>query len=145
LTDSNASIFKKTFQIEGGDFQNAGFVSKQIKKILKQLNLNGDLIWRAMIASYEAEMNVVLYAHGGEVTLEITQAKLSIQFKDKGPGIPNVPLAMTEGFSTATREMRERGFGAGLGLPNMKKTADTFEISSIVGDGTTISLGFNVS
>lgn len=133
-------MFKKEFRIEGGDFQNAGSVSKQIKKILKQLNIDADIIWRAMIIAYEAEMNVVLYAHRCVVTLSISPKHIHITFKDQGPGIPNIPLAMTEGYSTATREMRERGFGAGLGLPNIKKTADEFAIESVVGEGTTIDV-----
>jgi serine/threonine-protein kinase RsbT len=142
--ESIDSIFRKTFNIQGGNFQAAGNVSKEIKKILKQCNLNPDMIWKAMIASYEAEMNVVLYAHNCEVTLEITLERLRMIFEDQGPGIPDIALALTEGYSTATREMRERGFGAGLGLPNMKKTADHFEIASTMGVGTTILLEFKV-
>lgn len=97
-----------------------------------------------MIISYEAEMNVVLYAHRCTVTLSISPKQIHITFKDQGPGIPDIPLAMTEGYSTATREMRERGFGAGLGLPNMKKTADEFSIESTVGEGTTIDVDLHI-
>lgn len=138
-------MFKKTFNITGGDFKNAGSVSKQIKKILKQLNLDGDLIWRAMIIAYEAEMNVVLYAEECLVTLSISPQNIHLQFKDSGPGIPDLDLALTEGYSTATREMRERGFGAGLGLPNIKKTADTFAIESTVDQGTTVDVDLLIS
>jgi len=138
-------MFKKEFRIEGGDFQNAGSVSKQIKKILKQLNIDADVIWRAMIISYEAEMNVVLYAYRCIVTLTISPKCIHITFKDQGPGIPDISLALTEGYSTATREMRERGFGAGLGLPNIKKTADEFSIESTVGEGTTIDVDLQIS
>jgi serine/threonine-protein kinase RsbT len=141
LADANF-LFQKVFSITGGDFAAAGSVSKQIKKILKQLNFNGDLIWRTMIASYEAEMNVVLYAQECEVHLEVSAEKIHLSFKDRGPGIPDINLALQEGYSTATREMRERGFGAGLGLPNMKKTADSFDIESTVGHGTKISMDF---
>jgi serine/threonine-protein kinase RsbT len=144
LSGSETVLFKKSFHIEGGSFQKAGTVSKQIKRILKQLNIDGELIWRAMIVAYEAEMNVVLYAIECEVTLEISPTKIQLKFEDKGPGIPDLNLALTEGFSTATREMRERGFGAGLGLPNIKKTADHFEIDSVVGEGTTLKMEIQI-
>ncbi len=125
----------------GGDFQNAGSVSKEIKKILKQLNIDRKIVWRAMIVAYEAEINIVLYAHECKVTLEITSEKIIMIFDDKGPGIADISLALTEGYSTATREMREKGFGAGLGLPNIKKTSDEFQIDSVVGQGTCIRTG----
>ncbi|MBN1551051.1 anti-sigma regulatory factor [bacterium] len=137
-------VFRKSYHIEGGNFQSAGSVSKKIKQILKQLNIDGEIIWRAMIVAYEAEMNVVLYASEAEVILEISPKKICMIFKDKGPGIPDIPLAMTEGYSTATREMRERGFGAGLGLPNIKKTADNFDIQSTVGSGTQLIIDINI-
>jgi len=137
--------FVKIFHIEGGNFQNAGSVSKQIKKILKQLNIDSEIIWRAMIVTYEAEINVVLYAQKCEVTLIITPDNIHIKFDDEGPGIPDIELALTEGFSTATREMRERGFGAGLGLPNIKKTSDKFKIKSVVGTGTTLDIDITIS
>ena len=139
-TGEDRVLFEKSFRIEGGDFQKAGSVSKRIKKILKQLNIDSELIWRTMIVSYEAEMNVVLYADECKVGLEISPQKIHLTFDDCGPGIPNVSKAMTEGYSTATREMRERGFGAGLGLPNIKKTSDHFDISSTVGKGTTLHI-----
>lgn len=134
------ATFTKTFRIDGGDFKNAGKVSKQIKKILKQLNIDEETIWRTMIVAYEAEMNVVLYAYHCDVSLEINPDMIKMRFTDEGPGIEDIPLAMTEGYSTATREMRERGFGAGLGLPNIKKTSDTFDIDSILGDGTILEM-----
>jgi serine/threonine-protein kinase RsbT len=140
LSTQDGPLFRKTFQVVGGDFANAGSVSKQIKKILKQLNIDGDVIWRAMIVSYEAEMNVVLYATLCKVVLEIGRNAIHLVFDDEGPGIPDIAMAMTEGYSTATREMRERGFGAGLGLPNIKKTADHFEINSTVGVGTRLDI-----
>ncbi|MCU0611160.1 MAG: anti-sigma regulatory factor [Candidatus Eisenbacteria bacterium] len=133
-------LFRRVFKITGGDFQNAGSVSKEIKKALKQLNTDAEVIWRAMIVSYEAEMNVVLYARECEMTLEISQSGIHLVFDDRGPGIPDVGLAMTEGYSTATREMRERGFGAGLGLPNIKKTSDHLEVVSTVGFGTRLDI-----
>lgn len=139
------ALFRKTFHVAGGDFTNAGTVSKQIKKTLKQLNIDGDVIWRAMIVSYEAEMNAVLYATLCDVVLEISRATIHLVFDDKGPGIPDIAMAMTEGYSTATREMRERGFGAGLGLPNIRKTSDRFEISSTVGVGTRLDISIALS
>ncbi|MCD4652678.1 ATP-binding protein [bacterium] len=138
---NNKALFTKSFSIEGSNFQNAGAVSKQIKKILKQLNIDPEIIWRFMIVCYEAEMNVVLYAEHCDVVLNIFEGKIHLTLKDKGPGIPNIEKALTEGYSTATRAMRERGFGAGLGLPNIKKTSDEFEIESTVGMGTTLNIG----
>lgn len=141
MGENNQSVtFTKIFRIDGGDFKNAGKVSKQIKKILKQLNIDEEIIWRTMIVAYEAEMNVVLYAYHCDVLLEINPEMIKMRFTDKGPGIADIPLAMTEGYSTATREMRERGFGAGLGLPNIKKTSDKFDIASVVNDGTMLSM-----
>jgi serine/threonine-protein kinase RsbT len=137
---SEKALFTKTFAVEGSDFQNAGTVSKQVKKILKQLNIDPDIIWRVMIVCYEAEMNAVLYAEFCDVTLTIYPDRIHLNLTDRGPGIEDIEKAMTEGFSTATREMRERGFGAGLGLPNIKKTADEFEIKSEVGVGTTLDI-----
>lgn len=144
LSESVDARFRKLFSIEGGNFQAAGSVSKQIKMILKQLSIDNDLIWRVMIVAYEAEMNAVLYAYSCEVTLSVSTDCISLQFKDRGPGIPDIGLAMTEGYSTATREMRERGFGAGLGLPNMKKTSDRFHIESVIGEGTTLQMELDI-
>ncbi|MBN1297466.1 ATP-binding protein, partial [bacterium] len=131
------TLYTKSFHVEGSDFQNAGSVSKQVKKILKQLNIDADTIWRVMIVCYEAEMNAILYANQCEVTLTILPDRIHLMLVDDGPGIPDIEKALTEGFSTATREMRERGFGAGLGLPNIRKTSDEFDIVSTVGVGTT--------
>ncbi len=140
LNDQEKIVFTKNFSIEGSNFQAAGMVSKQIKKILKQLNIEGELIWRVMIVAYEAEMNVVLYAEFCDVVMEISMEKIRLVFRDRGPGIPDIEKAMQEGYSTATRAMRERGFGAGLGLPNIKKTSDQFRIESEVGIGTTLTI-----
>lgn len=137
---SEKALFTKSFKVEGSDFQNAGSVSKQVKKMLKQLNVDPDTIWRVMIVCYEAEMNAVLYADTCEVTLSIYPDRIHLKLEDEGPGIENIEKALMEGYSTATREMRERGFGAGLGLPNIQKTSDMFEIESTVGKGTTLSI-----
>ena len=128
------------FEIRGGDFSNAGRTSTSIKEILQEIGIDSSIIIRASIASYEAEMNVVMYAHRGALALNITPEKLHLKLEDEGPGIENIDLAMKEGFSTATDEMREMGFGAGMGLPNIKRNADKFEISSIPGKGTSIDI-----
>jgi serine/threonine-protein kinase RsbT len=128
------------FEITGGDFSNAGRTSTSIKEILQEIGIDSSIIVRAAIASYEAEMNVVMYAHRGLLTLNVTPKKLHLKLEDEGAGIENVDLAMKEGFSTATDEMREMGFGAGMGLPNIKKNADKFKISSIPGKGTSIDI-----
>jgi anti-sigma regulatory factor (Ser/Thr protein kinase) len=130
------SAFTHIYRIQGGNIYNAGKASTDIKTILKQLGINTAIIRRAAIAAYEAEMNVVMYARGAVLTLEITPSVIKIIVDDEGPGIPDINLAMREGWSTATPEMREMGFGAGMGLPNIKKNADNFIIDSVVGKGT---------
>lgn len=128
------------FEITGGDFSKAGRTSTSIKEILQEIGIDPSIIVRAAIASYEAEMNVVMYAQKGVLTLNITPKKLQLKLEDEGPGIENIDMAMQEGFSTATEEMREMGFGAGMGLPNIKKNADEFEISSTPGKGTSLKI-----
>ena len=135
-------VFSQQFEIVGGNFSNAGKASTSIKEILKELGIDPSIIIRASIALYEAEMNIVMYAHRGTVFLNITPEKLHLKIEDKGPGIGNIELAMKEGFSTATDRMREMGFGAGMGLPNIKKNADRFIISSIPDKGTTLEVIF---
>lgn len=139
---SSENGFSQRFEITGRDFSNAGRISTSIKEILKEIGIDASIIIRASIAAYEAEMNVVMYAKKGVLTLNITPEKLHIRLEDKGSGIENIVLAMREGFSTATEEMREMGFGAGMGLPNIKKNADKFEISSILGIGTSLDIIF---
>jgi serine/threonine-protein kinase RsbT len=130
------------FKITGGDFSNAGRASTSIKEILQEIGIDHTIIVRASIAAYEAEMNVCMYAHKAVLTLNITPKKLQLKLEDEGPGIENVDRAMQEGFSTATNEMREMGFGAGMGLPNIKRNADKFEISSTPGKGTSLNIIF---
>ena len=139
---SNENEFSQQFEITGGDFSNAGKASTSIKEILQEIGIDSSIVVRASIAAYEAEMNIVMYAHRGVLTLNITPEKLRLKLEDEGPGIENIDLAMKEGFSTATDEMREMGFGAGMGLPNIKKNADRFEISSTPGKGTTLDITF---
>ncbi len=139
---SSENGFSQRFEITGRDFSNAGRISTSIKEILKEIGIDPSIIIRASIAAYEAEMNVVMYAKKGVLTLNITPEKLHIRLEDKGSGIENIALAMREGFSTATEEMREMGFGAGMGLPNIKKNADKFEILSTPGIGTSLDIIF---
>jgi anti-sigma regulatory factor (Ser/Thr protein kinase) len=139
------SAFTHTYKIQGGNIYNAGKASTDIKTILKQLGINTAVIRRVAIAAYEAEMNVVMYAKGAVLTLEITPTIIKIIVEDEGPGIPDINLAMREGWSTATPEMREMGFGAGMGLPNIKKNADNFRIDSVVGKGTRLLIEVNIN
>ena len=137
---SNENGFSHRFEITGGDFGNAGESSTSIKEILQEIGIDPSIILRVSIAAYEAEMNVVMYAQKAMLTLDITPKKVHLKLEDEGPGIEDVEMAMREGFSTATDEMREMGFGAGMGLPNIKRNADRFEISSIPGKGTTLDI-----
>jgi serine/threonine-protein kinase RsbT len=130
------NVFRRSFPVEGGDFSHAGEVSVQIKNLLKEMGINGQILRRAAIASFEAEMNVIMYAAAGTFELTVSPMEVRISVIDEGPGIPDIELAMTEGYSTATPEMRERGFGAGMGLPNIKKNADTFRLQSKPNLGT---------
>ncbi len=130
------------FQIQGGDFSRAGRVSTTIKEILQEVGIDPAIIRRAAIASYEAEMNVVMYAQKADLTLKLTPEEITIRIEDQGPGIKNIDQAMQEGFSTATDQMREMGFGAGMGLPNINRNADVFWIGSIRGKGTVLIITF---
>ncbi len=128
------------FEITGGDFTRAGMASSEVKKILKQLNLNPALIKRVAVAMYEAEVNIVAHAHRGNMIVTIDQGKISMQFIDQGPGIEDIDRAMQEGFSTASEEVRQMGFGAGMGLSNIKKNSDELSIESTIGKGTTVNI-----
>jgi serine/threonine-protein kinase RsbT len=128
--------FERMYDVTGRDFVNAGRVSTSIKDTLKRLGVNPSIVRRVAIASYEAEMNVVMYAVRATMVLKVSPKNVVLKVEDTGPGIEDIALAMQEGYSTATSEMREMGFGAGMGLPNIKKNADEFVISSEVGRGT---------
>jgi len=136
-------LLEKRFSIEGGDFIHAGEVSSAIKKILKDIGIRSEIVRRASIAAYEAEINVVCYARKGEVTFRVTQQCLQLLFKDEGQGIVDIELAMQEGYSTATEAIREMGFGAGMGLSNIKKNVDRLKIDSEVGIGTCVEMIIN--
>jgi len=131
---------KLTFTIQGGDFTHAGHPSSEVKKILKQLAIDGKMIKNIVIALYEAEVNVVAHAWKGTVNVEIDENKITIWVIDEGPGIPDVELAMQPGFSTASSKVREMGFGAGMGLPNIKKNTDELQIETEVGKGTKVKM-----
>jgi len=133
------------YDIISGDFSNAGTASSQIKKVLKQLNVDSVTIKRIVVALYEAEVNVVAHSFGGTIFADIDTEKIILRLKDTGPGIPDISQAMKEGYSTATSQVREMGFGAGMGLPNIKKNADKLEIKSEVGVGTEVTIMVNLT
>ena len=128
------------YDVPGDDFTRAGEASSSIKKALKQVGLAPDIIRNVAIAMYEGEINMVIHANGGEIDAEIDDRGITIVLRDQGPGIPDVEKAMQEGWSTASDEIRAQGFGAGMGLPNMKKYTDNMQIDTVLGVGTTISL-----
>jgi anti-sigma regulatory factor (Ser/Thr protein kinase) len=132
--------FKQEFKIQGGDFINGGEASCQIGTILKEVGVDPDIILRCTVAAYEAEMNVVIYARKGTMYFSIDIDKIVLKVEDEGQGIEDIGQAMQKGYSTATEEIREMGFGAGMGLPNIKKNADIFNISSNVGKGSKLEI-----
>ena len=133
-------LLEKEFTVEGGDFIHAGEVSSKIKRILKEIGVDQEVIRRTAIATYEAEMNVVCYAKEGKFHLAITPDRIEIVVDDEGQGIEDIDLAMQEGFSTSSEAIREMGFGAGMGLPNIKKNSDDLRITSVVGKGTRVEM-----
>lgn len=126
------------YKIQGGDFANAGIASSNIKKVLKQINVDAKIIKRVVVAMYEAEVNVCAHAFVGKVVVNITPEQIEVTVIDKGPGIQNIEQAMVEGFSTASPAVREMGFGAGMGLPNIKRNTDEMQIESEVNKGTSL-------
>jgi anti-sigma regulatory factor (Ser/Thr protein kinase) len=131
-------LLKRTFEVRGLDFDKAGETSAEVKAILKDIGIDPGIIRRAGVVTFEAEMNVVMYAGKATVTFVLTDEDISIEVADEGPGIPDIELAMQEGYSTASDEMREMGFGFGMGLPNIKKNSDAFTLESEVGKGTRV-------
>ena len=128
------------YEVDGDNFSSAGEASVSVKKKLRQLGLPTDVIRRVSIVMYEGEINMVIHANGGTADATVTDDEVIIVLSDQGPGIPDVESAMKEGFSTARDNIRELGFGAGMGLPNMKKYSDTMQIDTVVGQGTTITM-----
>lgn len=133
------------YRIEGNNFMAAGTASNNIKNTLKMLGIQSDVCRRAAVIAYEAEINLVIHANGGILKAVISEDKLEISAEDEGPGIPDIEQAMTEGYTTASNQAREMGFGAGMGLPNIKRNSDLFEIESTPGVGTVLrsTLFFN--
>ena len=128
-----------TYTVPGDDFARAGEASSATKQTLKQLGLPADIIRRVSIVMYEGEINMVIHADGGEITVTVAPDSVTMVLKDTGPGIPDVEQAMQAGWSTASGEARDLGFGAGMGLPNMKRNADVLNIDTTVGVGTTVT------
>ena len=137
-------LFRISYPVRSADYANAGKASTDIKRKLKQLGIGGDVLRRVAVASYEVELNLVIHSMGGELTLTVFPDMAQLQSADIGPGIPDLNMAMREGYSTANDEARSLGFGAGMGLPNMKRNADDFSITSEVGKGTTITMLFKL-
>ncbi len=133
-----------SFNIEGRDFKASGEASGRIKRTLEQAGLDYSVVRRAAVVLYEAEMNIVIHAYRGQLRAEITPERVVITAEDEGPGIPDITLAMKEGYSTAPAEVREMGFGAGMGLPNIKRHADDLVIVSTVGKGTKVTAVIDV-
>ena len=140
-----AMNIKLHYDVPGDDFTRAGEASGAVKRTLKQLGFSPDLIRRVSIAMYEAEINMVIHAGGGEADVEILPDRVSMVLTDHGPGIPDVEQAMQEGYSTAGQTARDLGFGAGMGLPNMKRYSDEMTIDTEVGKGTTVTVKIKVS
>lgn len=139
---SEALVFN--FNVDGDDFTSAGQASVQVKKNLRQLGISPEIIRKISIAMYEGEINMVIHAGGGKATVRVTEEYVEIILADKGPGIKNIEQAMQEGFSTAPDAIRSLGFGAGMGLPNMKRYTDSMEIDTEVGVGTTVTMRINL-
>ncbi len=131
------------YTILDNDFANAGAASSSIKKILKQLNIDAKKIKRVVIAVYEAEVNAIAHANGGTIYVDIDDKGIEVTIKDSGPGIADLDLAMQVGYSTASQKVREMGFGAGMGLPNIKNNVDLLDIKTEVGVGTQIKMVVN--
>ena len=136
------TMLHEIYPVERGDFGAAGEVSGKIKRILKRLGTPSSVVRRVSVAAYEVELNLVIHSLGGQMELTVEPDSVVLVVEDRGPGIPDLDLAMSEGWSTASDDVRTLGFGAGMGLPNMKRNADDFDIQSEVGKGTRICMGF---
>ena len=132
------------YEIPGDDFTRAGEASSDIKNKLKMMGVSNTVVRKVAIAMYEGEINMVIHANGGIITVEISDNNIKIVLKDQGPGIPDISKAMEEGYSTAPENVRSLGFGAGMGLPNMKKYSDRMEIESTLGKGTTVTMDVHI-
>lgn len=139
-----SETIKFHFDVDGQDFSSAGEASVVVKKKLRQLGFPPDVIRKVSIAMYEGEINMVIHANGGTADVEVDDDDITIVLTDNGPGIPDLDLAMQEGYSTARENIRALGFGAGMGLPNMKKYSDYMNIETEIGVGTTITMKVNL-
>jgi len=139
-----STILKNIYDVRAGEFQTAGDASANIKRKLKQIGIGSTVLRRIAVASYEAELNLIIHSDGGQLSIEMTPDQILLTSADVGPGIADLDKAMQEGYSTASEEARGLGFGAGMGLPNMKRNADGFSIESEVGKGTTIQMRFDL-
>ena len=139
-----ADILEFTYDISDEDFTRAGEASSDVKKKLKKLGVSPDVIRRVSIALYEGEINMVIHANGGKITIQISEDSITMILDDKGPGIPDIDKAMQAGFSTAPDKVRNLGFGAGMGLPNMKKNTDSIDIQTRLGIGTKVTMGIKL-
>lgn len=137
-------MIKETYPVKADDMTCAGDVSARIKRHMKRLGIPSSIMRRVSVCTYEAEINLVIHSDGGQIDFEISEDRILVRARDVGPGIPDIDKAMTEGWSTASNEVRNMGFGAGMGLPNMKRNADEFAISSVVGEGTDIAMIFHI-
>ena len=134
------AVFEQRFYIEGRNFSRAGSVATEVKRLMKEMGLPANVVRRLAICIYEAEMNVVIYAYEGWLNFQVFEDKVKVTIEDRGPGIVDIALAMQPGYSTASDELREMGFGAGMGLPNIKHNSDVFYIDSEVGKGTKVTV-----
>jgi len=139
------AVLKKEYHINKNDFIRAGEASIKVKNVLKSLDVDPAIIRRVAICGYEGEMNIVMHGGDGKMNLEINSTNIALDISDNGLGIADIELAMKKGYSTATDEYREMGFGAGMGLPNIEKNSDEFTIDSAVGKGTRIRMVFSLT
>jgi len=135
-------IFK--YDVDGDDFTSAGEASTDMKQKLRKMGIDSNIIRRCAICMYEGEINMVIHANGGIIEVHVSDKNITMILKDSGPGIENVDKAMSEGFSTATNDIRELGFGAGMGLPNIKKNSDDIAVETVLGVGTTLTIVVNM-
>ena len=134
------NAIKLHYDVAGGDFVEAGTASGNVKKVLSQIGIDPAAIRRAAIAMYEGEINMVIHADGGTADVEVTKDYIQIVLRDSGPGIKDISLAMQAGYSTASQAARDMGFGAGMGLPNMKRSSDEMQIDTVINVGTTVTM-----
>lgn len=137
--------FGGSYSIRGREFIDAGLISSQIKKLLRDKGIPEEVVRKVAVVTFEAEVNIISYAEVGTINFKVDSQTITIEAFDKGPGIPDINLALQEGYSTADDAIRDMGFGAGMGLPNIKKFSDVFEIASEVGKGTTLKISININ